>query len=481
LEVWEKVLLDPEAMQGDVHSYISCTDCHGGQNLADKVAAHMGMVRDPSTDAVASCGACHPDIAPFQEYSLHNNLAGYDTVLYERSMPENHPAVEEGESYHCNSCHTTCGQCHVSQPTSVGGGLVNGHVFNREPSMSRQCTACHGSRVKDEYTGAHEGLSADVHLRVGRMVCIDCHDGGDMHGTDWVEVAEDGSVTMLHDHRYDGEQTPSCESCHQESVGIGSGNPYHEAHGTEVLSCQTCHSVSYINCYDCHLERNEDDVAYFRLAHEEIGFYIGRNPDRSADRPYRFVPLRHVPVFPEIFELYGDNVLDQFDNEETWKYATPHNIQRNTPQTESCESCHSNDAIFLTPDKLRPQELLANENVVVLSAPPLPSEYQHVPVPGQEGWDTSEVPPTIGDDQGAGGDPLDAPAAGADPLDAPAAGADPLDAPAAGVDPLDAPAAGADPLDAPAAGADPLDAPAAGTDPLDAPAATPDPLAVPPA
>jgi thiosulfate/3-mercaptopyruvate sulfurtransferase len=260
--------------------------------------------------------------------------------------------------------------------------------------MSRQCTACHGSRVKDEYFGAHEGLTADVHLRE-RMPCTACHTGGEMHGTDYLVLQEDGTVTAGRNHRYDGPQGPSCESCHQDVIGIGSGNPYHEAHGTEVLSCQVCHAISYINCYDCHLERTEDDRAYFRLEHEDLGFFIGRNPLRSAERPYRFVPVRHVPSYPDLFRLYGENVLDQFDNLPTWTYATPHNIQRNTPQTESCESCHGNDAWFLTPDKLRPQELLANDRVIVPSAPPLPQEYRYLPVPGQA-WDTSVVPPTIG-------------------------------------------------------------------------------------
>ncbi len=278
LEVWEKVLIDAEAYQDDVHGYIPCTECHGGEDISGsdmdtKYAAHAGMVRDPSLDAEAACGDCHIDIAPHNEDNLHFSLAGYDTKLYERSTPENHPIIEEGQSYHCNDCHSSCGQCHVSQPTSVGGGLIDGHVFNQTPSMSRQCTACHGSRVKNEYTGANEGLAADVHLRSARMVCTDCHESGDMHGTAHIN-SEEG----MHNHRYDGEQSPSCESCHEDQIGRGSDNPYHEAHGTEVLSCQVCHSVDYINCWDCHLERTDDEFAlpYYRLQHEEMGFYIGR-------------------------------------------------------------------------------------------------------------------------------------------------------------------------------------------------------------
>lgn len=398
MEVWERVLIDPELLAADVHGYIACTACHGGVNVDDKAAAHTGIQRDPSVDAEASCGTCHPDIAPYQVTSLHNSLAGYDTVLYQRSTPENHPAIEEGQSYHCNSCHTTCGQCHISQPDSVGGGLIDGHAFNRTPSMSRNCTACHGSRIKDEFTGAHEGLSADVHLRSARMRCTDCHTGAEMHGTDY-PTAEDG--TVLTAHRYDGEQGPNCESCHSDQVGIGSGNPYHEAHGTEILSCQVCHSLSYSNCYDCHLERTDEDIPYFVLQDEGLGFYIGRNTIRTSERPYRYVTVRHVPTYPDLFRLYGENLLDNFDARPTWAYATPHNIQLNTPQTNGCESCHGNDALFLTPDKVRPEELLANQGVIVLSAPPLPQEYQIMPLPeGQSEFEI--VAPERDEEDGSG-------------------------------------------------------------------------------
>jgi thiosulfate/3-mercaptopyruvate sulfurtransferase len=442
LEVWEKVLIDAEKFQGDVHSYVPCTTCHLGQNVSGstmetKYAAHEGMITDPSADPQASaCAECHTDIAPYQQYSLHYTLAGYDTVLQARSVPENHPIIEEGQANHCNSCHATCGQCHVSQPTSVGGGLIEGHVFNGTPSMSRQCTACHGSRVKNEYTGANEGLPADVHLRQGRMVCTDCHSGGDMHGTDY--VTEDGATR---DHRYDGPQTPACTDCHAEVTGIGSGNEYHEAHGTEVLSCQVCHSVSYINCQECHLQKSDEGQPFYQLGHEEMAFTIGRNPRRDTYRPYRYVPLRHVPTFPELFDLYGENVLSNFDALPTWTYATPHNIQLRTPQTESCESCHGNDAVFLTPDKVPADQLQANLSVIVPAAPPIPDLYRPF-VPGQETVPTVSAP--------AGSDPMDAQPP-ADPMDAQPP-ADPMDAapPAAGADPMDAaPPPTADPMDAP--------------------------------
>jgi len=99
-------------------------------------------------------------------------------------------------------------------------------------------------------------------------------------------------------------------------------------------------------------------------------FLIGQNPRQDENRPYEYVPVRHVPLAPTSFEYYMDNALPDFDALPTWAYATPHNIQRNTPQNESCEACHGNADIFLTADKVKPEELAANQAVIVESPPP---------------------------------------------------------------------------------------------------------------
>lgn len=380
MEPWQRVWIDAETYAQDIHSLINCTDCHGGQAVDDMVLAHEGMADEPAAK-FETCGNCHKDIAPAHFESLHFTLEGYDTAVYERTIPENHPAIEEAESYHCQSCHATCGDCHISQPASVGGGLLEAHVFVPEPPMGQTCTACHGSRVKNEYYGLNEGFPADVHFR-GRMSCVDCHTGDEIHG-----------VNMTANHRYEGPSEPACESCHQDQVGIGSGIEQHEIHGSEIVSCQTCHSVQYTNCVNCHVERNEDDIPFYSVEEHFMGFYIGRNPLQSAERPYRYTTLRHIPIDPDSFSYYGDNLLPNFNNRPTWEYATPHNIQRNTPQNASCESCHENDAVFLTADKVIPELLEANLSVIVEQAPRLPEWY--VPAaPADEG----------GEDSGSGGD-----------------------------------------------------------------------------
>jgi hypothetical protein len=212
-----------------------------------------------------------------------------------------------------------------------------------------------------------------------------------MHGMDMDDV-----------YRYDGEAEPPCETCHEDQIGVGSGIYQHEVHGTETLSCQTCHSVSYTNCTNCHVERTEDDIAFYSVESHEVTFVIGRNPLRSAERPYDYTVLRHVPVDPESFSFY-DIEMALFSSRPTWVYATPHNIQRNTPQTESCESCHGNDDIFLTPDRVVEWELEANADVMVDAAPPLPEGYTNV-ITGQE--DAQPPADTGGSDDfwGSGGE-----------------------------------------------------------------------------
>jgi len=363
MEPWQRVWIDAQTYFKDVHSYITCTECHGGQAVDDMELAHQGMIDRPAADAERTCGTCHPNIVPSSMQSLHTTLRGYDTVLYERSVPENHPVIEAMEAKHCNSCHTTCGDCHISQPFNVGGGLLKAHSFVRTPPMGQTCTSCHGSRVKNEYYGLNEGYPSDVHFRA-RMNCVACHTGEVLHGIGLGDVA----------HRYDGTREPTCESCHQGQVGVGLGIEQHEIHGTEILSCQSCHSVAYTNCTNCHVAQTEDKIPYFTVESHELNFLIGRNPIRSAERPYRYVPVRHVPIDPNSFSFYGDNLLPNFDRLPTWAHSTPHNIQRKTPQNASCEACHANDAIFLTEDKVAEIERNANRSVIT-HAPPLPSGY----------------------------------------------------------------------------------------------------------
>ncbi len=366
LEPWEKVLVSAE-FSDSTHGAFSCIDCHSGQQSPDKDTAHTGLIADPTAEGQEQCAFCHAEQAAGFDQSLHATLSGYTVAMYSRSVPENHPALQEAYNNHCASCHTTCGDCHISQPDSVGGGLLDGHLFVKTPPMTRTCTACHGSRVGAEYLGKHEGIPGDVHFRQGRMNCVTCHEGVDLHST-----PEDAMG-----NRYWGEQIPACTDCHSEVGQRGDTNPQHLLH-EDKLSCQVCHSVEYSSCDGCHVAVSETTgLPYFKTEATYLNFLIGRNPLQNQERPYEYVVLRHVPISPTSYQYYGENLLPNFSLRNTWMYATPHNIQRITPQNQSCNSCHGNAELFLTADKVKAEELEANRNVIV-SEDQIPQ-----PVPGQ--------------------------------------------------------------------------------------------------
>lgn len=373
LEPWEKVLISQEDFFADVHGQIECVYCHGGVQASEKDAAHVGLNPNPGAGKDNVCGICHADIHHTFEASLHVTQEGYWTALDARSTPENHAALATMFGNHCASCHTTCGDCHISQPNSVGGGFINGHVVEKTPSMTRNCTACHGSRVGSEYLGKHEDIPGDVHFRVGRMNCVNCHAGTEMHDSTAActqcHNTPEQAVWVNSANRYAGAQVPSCESCHETVGATGDSNLQHTLH-KDKLSCQVCHSVSYTSCDGCHVAISEKTgKPFFETQATYMTFFIGRNPNPNYHRPYEYVTVRHIPVDRQSYAFYGDNLLPNFDALPTWMYATPHNIQRKTPQNQSCNNCHGNASIFLTADKVNPAERNANLEVIVPQVP----------------------------------------------------------------------------------------------------------------
>jgi thiosulfate/3-mercaptopyruvate sulfurtransferase len=366
LEAWEKVLLNGEDYFDTTHSAISCIDCHGGAAGTDDMeAAHEGVVRDPAAED--ACATCHSDVVETFGDSLHYDLQGYMIALSERSDEEHLPQVMEAYENHCAGCHATCGQCHVSRPTSAGGGLLAGHVFRSPPPPYTTCTGCHGSRIENEYKGRNEDeegnrYPADVHYNPGGMNCNDCHTASEMHGAD-------GDF----EYRYEGMSRPSCTDvgCHDDIAPGGENEQHSEVH-LDKLSCQVCHSTTYKNCYNCHVALSDEGTPFFRTDESEMLFLIGHNPIQSDDRPWEYVPVRHVPVAPDSFAFYGEDLLPNFDSRPTWTYATPHNIQRITPQNESCDGCHGGDTYFLTSERVAEAELQANAAVITSQAWPHP-------------------------------------------------------------------------------------------------------------
>ena len=192
------------------------------------------------------------------------------------------------------------------------------------------------------------------------MECAACHTRAWIHGR-----------MPPFDARYDNPAAPRCESCHDLSESIA-GHEYHTVHAradAEVhLQCQVCHAQDYNNCVNCHVGDADDGTAFYVNERSYFDFKIGRNYRVAEDKPWDYVVVRRVPVFPGTFDGYVDDALGAFEVAPTFKYATPHSIARVTRQSVSCEACHEDDTIFLTADDLEglsPVERRANEPVVV--------------------------------------------------------------------------------------------------------------------
>jgi hypothetical protein len=356
VERWELVYLYNPAFLETVHGRYGCINCHGGTGDTLLVeVAHMGLVAEPS--AAGLCGDCHAREVSTAENSLHASVAGYRTVLLARIDPDKTTLLDTMIGNHCEPCHTaTCGQCHVSRAAPLGGGLVAGHLFEHTPPIDLTCAGCHDSRIDDEYRG--QVGTGDVHWGQGEMLCTACHDLRDFHGSPEARL-----------HRYDGPPNPDCQAsgCHPD-VAENDGIAQHGSSHLRNLSCQACHSTAYQNCFGCHLEM-KDGVPGYTLESTRMTFKIGRNPLQDRYRPWKYVPLRHAPIARDSFSHYGQDLLTQFDALPTWKYATPHTVQRITPQNRSCNACHGNASVFLTAADIAPDELKANRQVIVEQIP----------------------------------------------------------------------------------------------------------------
>jgi len=363
LEAWEKYFISDPAVLNQECFKEGCIACHGGVGGSDDMdEAHQGLVESASDNPQETCGSsdCHQDIADLNDTNLHFNLGGYDTILSARGADFDDPAMSQAFDNHCIECHSDCGQCHVSRPKYAGGGLLAGHQFKKIAPPTITCDGCHGTRASPEYKGHYDGIPADIHWTQGGMACLSCHPVSDVHG--------EGGETPA--HRYDGPPTPSCISsdCHADLEDIEIEQ--HTIHGDKV-ACQVCHSAGeYKNCANCHVGTDENGLPFRTLDPSWLDFKIGLNPNPTEDRPWHYEMVRHVPVTPDTFAHYGENLLPNFDAVPTWKPAIPHNTQKNTPQTETCEACHENADIFLMASDVTPEEQAANAAVIV---PELPS------------------------------------------------------------------------------------------------------------
>ena len=352
LEPQAKVKVDT-AFLATEHGDIDCENCHGGNPAAkDKNTAHLGLEPQPSmNNPIDACGDCHEEITATAPDSLHATLAPFKSMLEQRSDPAKWDVIDTARERHCGYCHTSCGGCHVSRPGNVGSGFVNGHVFNKRPDLLNQCTACHGSRVGNEYLGKRG--QGDVHAVKASMGCIACHAADEMH------AAAPDSIK----DRYHLNEQVRCADCHQD-LQHGSIRD-HNIHIGKV-QCQVCHSQTYTNCYSCHTGTDEEGLPFFVNERDVEKMKIGLNYEKDAPgADYNFMLVRRVPASPGLFDHYVKDALSSFDAIPTWKRTSPHNILRKTWQTATCNHCHGNRELYLSESDLLDYEKAANRPVIV--------------------------------------------------------------------------------------------------------------------
>jgi thiosulfate/3-mercaptopyruvate sulfurtransferase len=224
---------------------------------------------------------------------------------------------------------------------------MDGHLFMKKPPMEDACGTCHGGRVYPEYTGKNEGFPPDVHWQKAKMECAACHPATELHG--------DGTV---YPHRHAVKTKPQCLDCHPNANAADSSIEQHAVHGDKI-NCVVCHSTVYKGCESCHLGEG---------AKSTLQFKIGKTAHPGSSR-YQYTLLRHTPTVRTMLEPKVKDALPNYDAVPTWKDTTPHNIQRKTPRTASCNNCHGNARIFLKPGDLNPSESTANSAVVVPTIP----------------------------------------------------------------------------------------------------------------
>lgn len=355
LEAWEKVFLGDGKFLQSTHGKLGCVFCHQGNGATlDKATAHKGLIAEPSAQPEKACGFCHTPQVQHYKTNLHVNLNGYWTYFKAVGADVNSPVLKEAFNNHCAECHTTCGQCHIKRPSYTGGGLLAGHSASKNAPVKETCTACHGGRIGDEFFGNYDFIPGDVHERKLKMTCMSCHKTASVHG--------DGQMraTMW-------DKPPvTCESCHKDTMK-NPNNQQHVIH-KDKLSCQVCHSVAYKNCANCHVGKDAKGIPFRTLDPSWLDFRIGKNPNKTAERPYNYIVVRHVPTNADLFKWYGI-VFPNPNAVPSWRMTTPHNIQLKTPQNASCDACHGNARIFLTADAVKPAEREANKNVIVDRVP----------------------------------------------------------------------------------------------------------------
>jgi thiosulfate/3-mercaptopyruvate sulfurtransferase len=360
IEPYDRVFMGGDgydAFKNSTHYSVGCTGCHNGDKNADnKNDAHSGeWTASPSMAYAEKCATCHETITGTFVTSLHNGTGLKRDVAMRAGQAgadefDQLPAHQiEGYNAKCSSCHGTCGNCHVVRPLIAGGGLMDGHKFNKTPDMELTCVKCH-TRGGNAFLGDSPGTQPDAHLTENGYDCLSCHDGHELHG--------DGQPV---EQRYAYTELPECESCHP---GLETANIYHTKHMGD-FSCQVCHSQDYNTCGAWDVKDGQVDFGPY------MDFKIALNPIPGL-KDFKFALVQRTSAHPDNWIGYGEDLgYTNFDVLPTYSYTTPHNILRKTGRTDvaggfSCSyNCHIrnnggvllNSELYLWADSLETWEV----------------------------------------------------------------------------------------------------------------------------
>jgi len=318
-----------DSFQTSGHYGVGCTGCHNGVgDSGDKLEAHSGdWIKSPSLAHEEKCATCHQTQSDGFTTSLHNGTGQKRAVAMRAGKAganefDDLPAHQiDGYNAKCATCHGTCGNCHLVRPAIAGGGLSDGHNFNKTPDWYNVCVSCHTSRGGHAFLGAE--AEPDFHRDELKFTCLDCHDGPELHG--------DGQPV---EQRYAYSELPECVGCHE---GEETSNVYHTVH-YEDFQCQVCHSQEYNNCGACHIKEGHAEFEHY------MDFKIALNTLPEL-KEYEFAVVRRTLAHPDNWVGYGEELAySDFEVLPTYNYATPHNILKKTVRTdvEDGASCFSN-------------------------------------------------------------------------------------------------------------------------------------------
>jgi hypothetical protein len=342
------------------HDANGCWACHKGDPLAPgKAAAHDGMVADPVADGgTAACGQCHSDDVATHKTSLHYTTNGLKDSFFGRLKNCPGQAEQSWRSKACVDCHASCGTCHVARPRdpwvqSGPKGLLDGHDFlsyagtvgEKKADTTLTCYVCHAGSITDPEAGFQKN---DVH-NTPQISCVTCHDKRATHG-DGTEYQ-----TMIGT----GAAHAECKECHPPSSLTGREHSFTHQN---LASCQSCHSLPYRNCYDCHgWQRIIDGATYpFIVKYDiKLGFTEGKITTLVKG------PVSKTMLADEgIPEITGD-----LNTQSSWYAGFPHNVTKPTPNQALCDRCHGSGTALLKQSDLQFPEY--EEELLVPSLTPV--------------------------------------------------------------------------------------------------------------